>query len=142
MRSFKYILVLLTIGLFTSFKKDEVPLLRVENLRTELLVNPIGIDVREPRFSWKVPVSARGTEQKAYQILVASSLEKLNANEGDLWNPGRVSSKESIYIKYAGKPLKSRDKAYWKVKIWTNNGFSDWSAPAYYSMGLLHYKDW
>lgn len=142
MRSFKYILVLLIIGLFTSFKIDEVPLLRVENLRTELLVNPIGIDVREPRFSWEVPVSARGTEQMAYQILVASSLEKLNANEGDLWNPGRVSSKESIYIKYAGKPLKSRDKAYWKVKIWTNNGFSDWSAPAYYSMGLLHYKDW
>ena len=142
MKILRYFFVLLSIALFASFKREELPLVKLENLRAELLHNPVGIDVTTPRLSWEIPVSAHGTEQTAYQILVASSQEKLNANEGDLWNSGRVNSNESVHVRYAGKPLKSRDKAFWKVKVWTNNGFSDWSAPAFWSMGLKQYKDW
>jgi hypothetical protein len=54
------------------------------DLRCEYLVNPLGIDVQKPRLSWKLDSSIRGQKQTAYQILVASSPEKLTSNIGDL----------------------------------------------------------
>jgi alpha-L-rhamnosidase len=119
---------------------DEKVLL--QNLRCEMLANPEGIDVTTPRLSWVLSGDQRGIAQTAYQILVASSPEKLAANEGDLWNSGKVSSSQSIHVAYAGVPLKSRKECFWKVKTWTTNGESAWSKPAFWSMGLLNYVDW
>jgi alpha-L-rhamnosidase len=116
--------------------------LTLENLRCEMLVNPEGIDVRNPRLSWGILSQQRNVTQEACHVLVASSPEKLAANEGDLWNSGRIESARSVHIVYNGKPLKSRMKCYWKVKVWSENGESDWSRSAYWSMGLLHYNDW
>lgn len=114
----------------------------VQHLRTELLVNPMGIDVAVPRLSWEISSTVRDTRQTAYQILVASSLEKLKENQGDLWDSGLVSADESINLLYKGKALKSRMYAYWKVKVSTNQGQTEWSAPAFWSMGLMNYVDW
>jgi alpha-L-rhamnosidase len=115
---------------------------KVQNLRCELLVNPIGIDVKTPRLSWEITASKRGTLQQSYQILVASSLAKLNNNEADLWNSGTIHSSASIHITYNGKPLTSRSQAFWKVKSITNNGSSEWSKSAQFSVGLLNKTDW
>lgn len=136
-----YLLAIITSVAITSFKKVKEQL-QLNNLRCELLVNPKGIDIEALRLSWEILSDERGIEQTAYQILVASSLEKLNKNEGDLWNSGKVLSDQSIYINYAGTPLKSRTECFWKVKIWTNKGESNWSEPAYWTMGLLDAKDW
>ena len=40
----------------------------------------MGLDILNPRFSWVLESNHRGAKQTAYQILVASSTEKLNAN--------------------------------------------------------------
>lgn len=112
------------------------------HLRCETLENPVGIDVAQPRMSWEIRGDEQAIMQTAYQILVASTPEKLAKNEGDLWNSGKVTSDQSIQVTYNGKPLKSRQDCYWKVKVWTNKGESDWSKPAHWSMGLLHPDDW
>lgn len=114
----------------------------LQNTTCEMLTNPLGIDVQKPRLAWHIISKERNVMQTAYQVLVASSLEKLNANEGDLWDSGKVNSTESIHVNYNGNALKSRLKAYWKVKVWTTAGQSEWSANNYFSMGLLYYKDW
>src|SRR5687767_1937550 len=75
---------------------------RVTALRVESLVNPVGIDVRQPRFSWIVESPERGTRQEAYQILVASSPDKLARGQGDLWDSGKVASAENAQIPYDG----------------------------------------
>ena len=36
--------------------------IRVTNLRCEMLVNPLGIDVTAPRFSWQIDASGRGVK--------------------------------------------------------------------------------
>lgn len=137
-----YLAIALIISLaFASFKKDDSNL-QLNNLRCEMLTDPRGIDVKNPRLSWEITGDERGIEQTAYQVLVASSPEKLNANQGDIWNSGRVSSDKSIHVIYAGSPLKSRTECFWKVKVWTNKGESSWSKPAYWSMGLLNKTDW
>ncbi len=114
----------------------------VNELRTELLKNPEGIGTTTPKFSWIIESNERNVEQKAYQILVASSLEKLNEKDADLWNSGKVASRESTKVQYAGAALDSRSQAFWKVRVYTNKADSDWSTPAKFSVGLLKNTDW
>ncbi|PWS28810.1 alpha-rhamnosidase [Pedobacter yonginense] len=108
----------------------------------EMLENPVGIDVQKPHLSWHIISEERNVMQTAYQVLVASSLEKLDANNGDFWDSGKVNSNVSINIEYNGKALASRDQVFWKTKVWTTAGQSEWSENNSFSMGLLYYKDW
>jgi alpha-L-rhamnosidase len=112
-------------------------------LRTEYLVNPLGIDVKQPRFSWVLGLSGRGERQTDYQLLVASSLAKLNKDQGDQWDSGKVASEEISQIVYAGRPLASNHTYYWKVRSWDAAGsVSPYSQPATFGMGLLSRQDW
>ncbi|MET1056266.1 MAG: family 78 glycoside hydrolase catalytic domain [Pedobacter sp.] len=110
--------------------------------RCEMRENPMGIDVLQPALSWRIESNSRSTVQTDYQILVASSQEKLAVNKGDLWDSGKIRSPESANVVYQGLALKSRTKCYWKVKVWTNKGSSEWTAPAFWSTGLLNGADW
>ena len=117
----------------------------LENLRCEYLVNPLGIGEREPRLSWtmKADADVRGAAQTGYRILVASSPEKLARDDADVWDSGRVRSAKSTQIVYKGRPLTARERCFWKVRAWTEDGKETaWSASAYWSMGLLHVSDW
>ncbi|RHJ91371.1 alpha-L-rhamnosidase [Parabacteroides bouchesdurhonensis] len=114
----------------------------ISSLKCEMLTNPLGIDCLAPRLSWVITGEERGIKQQGYHILVASSLELLDKEQGDLWDSGDVVSDQSIQIVYAGKTLSSRQTCYWKVKVSTTKGESSWSEPAYWSMGLLDEKDW
>ncbi len=120
--------------------------LRIVELECEDLTDPIQIDLIEPRLSWKLIAGSemeRDRSQKAYRILVASSLEKLVAGEGDLWDSGRVESVESTFVQYAGEALESRQISYWKVRVWDEAGVvSEWSTPASWGMALLKAADW
>lgn len=108
----------------------------------EMLTNPQGIDVIYPRFSWKIECAANEVRQTGYRILVASSLQNLNDGIGDLWDTGEVQSDQSVFIAYDGVPLQSRQQVFWKVKIQTNRGASDWSEPNQWSMGILEESGW
>lgn len=125
--------------LFITFSTFSI---EVKNLRSEMLNNPKGIGVATPRLSWETTSGERNVIQTGYHILVASSLQKLNEQEADLWNSGKKESKESALIPYDGIALKSQDKAYWKVKVITNKGESNWSETATFSIGLLNHTDW
>ncbi len=127
--------------LFCLFGQLTFAQMQVKKLRCEMLENPQGIDVTQPRLSWQISTSQRNVQQTAYQILVASSKEKLNKNEGDLWNSGKVNSNKSIHVSYAGKALPSRTQCYWKVKVFTNKGTSSFSNMASFSIGLLNKTD-
>jgi alpha-L-rhamnosidase len=109
-----------------------------EYLRCEYRIDPLGIDVTEPRLSWEMHDVRRGAKQTAYQILVASTPEKLAADQGDLWDSGKVESNQTASIEYRGESLKSRTRCHWKVRIWDHEGkASAWSRPALWTMGLL-----
>ena len=107
----------------------------VDALKCEGLENPLGIDNSEPHFSWKI-LSDKPVRQEAYEILVASSESLLETGKADLWESGKVSSSESVMILYAGKPLKSRQLCYWKVKTYTDAGNSEWSKVQRFCVGI------
>ncbi len=108
------------------------------DLRCENTTNPRGVKAPRPQLSWVVP-SPRAP--RAYQVLVASSEEKLKADDGDLWDSGRVLSDRKT-AQYQGKPLSSLQRCFWKVRVWndydTQGGYSD---PASWQMGLLFFGD-
>lgn len=113
------------------------------NLRCEYLSNPLGIDVRQPRFSWAVEHTERGQKQSAYQLLVGTQPEMLEKDKSDQWDTGKVTSEESTQVAYAGKPLESGRTYYWKVRYWDKQGnASAYSRTAQFEMGLLSLEEW
>jgi alpha-L-rhamnosidase len=115
----------------------------VGRLRCEWAVNPLGIDARQPRLSWVLESTRRGTMQSAYQVLVASSEALLRADRGDLWDSGRVESDQSIQIAYGGPALASGRRVYWKVRVWDEHRQpSAYSEAAWWELGLLEPQDW
>jgi alpha-L-rhamnosidase len=113
------------------------------DLRCEYAVNPLGVDVAQPRLFWKLTSDTRGDKQTAYEIMAASSPELLARDQGDLWHSGRVKSEDTLHIPYIGKPLQSSQQIFWKVRVWnTNDAASTWSAPASWTMGVLNESDW
>ena len=117
--------------------------MKLTGLRTEYKVNPVGIDTRKPRLSWQIHSGERGITQSAYQVRVAGSERGLQSGGDIVWDSGRVESDESIHRVYGGPALQSGKRYYWQVRIWDASGrASDWSAPAYWEMGLLEPADW
>jgi alpha-L-rhamnosidase len=117
--------------------------LQPDGLKCEWQSNPLAVNSTTPHLSWTLVSTERDQYQTAYQVLVASSLSRLAAENGDLWNSGKVDSSRTIEIAYQGKPLASRETCYWKVRVWDKEGHpSPWSAPAYWTEGLLKPSDW
>jgi alpha-L-rhamnosidase len=113
------------------------------NLRCEYLKNPLGIDVRQPRFAWVLAHTERGQRQTAYQVLVASSVELLARDKGDQWDSSKVTSDDSTQVVYRGKALESGRSYYWKVRYWDKEDrASEYSQPASFEMGLLSRDEW
>ncbi|KAG6918731.1 hypothetical protein DXG01_012216 [Tephrocybe rancida] len=107
----------------------------VSNLQVENEVAPVGIDVN-PRFSWVLGATQRGTVQTSYQILVS----KNQAGGSDVWNSGIVSSKRPYLIEYAGPALSSDTRYFWSVNIVTTAGTG--SASSQFTTGFLSASDW
>lgn len=110
-------------------------------LQVEMRENPEGIAAASPRFSWKLVSELPGLVQTAYQIDVAASEKDLNKADALLWTSGKVDSDQSLLVKYAGKPLASGQKYYWRLKVWTNTGDESSSAVQYWSTPLAA-SDW
>ena len=89
-------------------------------LRTEYLVNPLGIDIQYPRLFWNC---ADGIKQTAYQLV------------SDQWDSGKISG-SSMYVDYP-LLLSDRERVDWKVRLWDENDVPDeWSEAAFFEMGI------
>lgn len=131
-----------TLNLF-DMHGSAIGLLNPVQLRCEYAVNPLGIDVPNPRLFWQVQSNTRNQRQTAYQILVASTKQSLVRDQGDLWNSQKVLSDETVHIPYKGKSLTSSQRVFWKVRVWdTSDRVSPWSDMASWTMGLLNESDW
>ena len=121
--------------------------MRAVHLRTEYLKNPIGIDIRKPRFFWQCE---GGKKQTAYRITARRkafgnvSAEKKTAEMADdiVWDTGKVSSASMTHIQYEGKTLHSRDLVIWSVQLWDEEDRQGEVSEARFEMGLLDPADW
>lgn len=112
-------------------------------LRCEYGVDPMGIDIVQPRLFWQLRSDGKGKRQTAYQIEVASSEERLRAGGADLWDSGCRTSTDTRGVRYEGKALGPGERAFWRVRCWDEAGaVSDWSSAAEWTMGPRLPSDW
>ena len=120
-------------------RNHKMTLLKAKALTCEYRINPLGIDIKKPRISWKIESDRRGTMQKAYHIQVANQ-EDFNEV---LWDTGITESDESIHIEYNGPELKPRTRYFYRVKVWDNfDRETEWSETAWWETGLLTSAEW
>ncbi len=117
-------------------------------LHCEYHTGPRAVDQPQPRLSWVLEAAhaqpaSRGARPTAYQVLVSTSQQTLHVDQGNLWDSGKVPSDALFNVVYAGQPLASWQRCFWKVRVWDQNGQpSVWSEPASWTMGLLKAEDW
>lgn len=112
-------------------------------LTCEYLKDPLGIDVKTPRFSWVVDSRLRNQQQAAYELIVASNQADIGKQKGNIWTTGKVTSSNSLNIEFGGAALTSFTKYYWRVKIYDAEGqASGWSSTASFETAMLDSTDW
>jgi len=143
--NFKYLLLTLSTFIFLNVTacKEQNSLDRALDLTiSEGFENPLGFYDAEPTFSWKLPVLENNKSQSAYQIVVATS-EDLLPDNADLWDSKKQDTDQTVWVKYDGKSLQSRQNVFWQVKYWNQDGeVSAWSATNHFELGLLNNNDW
>ena len=115
--------------------------LGVVGLETDAASEALGIDDRAPRLSWRLESTHRGVTQSSYRLLVASRPELLRAGRGDVWDSGEIASAQPWAI-YGGKPLASRTRYFWMVRVRAGAGAEAASRPAWFETALLDSADW
>jgi len=104
----------------------------------------IVVDDPNPEFGWVMNDKDKNEYQTAYQILVASSVNKLMSNVGDIWDSGKIINDESSNVSYGkdGLKLQNGKLYFWKVRVWDKDG----NVSPYSSMGRfiksLSISDW
>ena len=107
-----------------------------DHLLCENKINPVGVDMQQPRFSWQLLANRSNIQQKAYEI-------KLTEGKKTIWNSGKVVSGQSVQVSYGGPALSSATKYAWQVRVWDDQEKeSAWSAPAFFQTALLSASDW
>ena len=141
MKRFLYLLAL--IGLISCNGSLDVT---ITNPNVEQQVHEQALATAQPRFSWNYETPENEVVQQNYRIIVATTAENAQKGIGDLWDSGVIPSNQMLYIPYAGKELKSRDKAFWKViTTMTAKGGKKAklaSEVKSFEISLLEQKDW
>lgn len=88
----------------------------LQTLRVEYETTPLGIDVKQPRFSWQATSTERGVMQAAYQISVKDN------NGIEVWNSGKTASSTALNIRYNGRALLPMTRYSWTITVWDNKG--------------------
>lgn len=139
-----FICVFTAISYF-SFGQSKCSIIPTE-LTCEYLENPTGIDVRQPRFSWKLKATNPhdfAQKQTAYRIMISADKKQLKKDKADVWNSGWVSSNEMILVPFQGKSLQSDKDYWWKVQVRDEKGIvSSFSQINHFSTGLFDQGEW
>jgi alpha-L-rhamnosidase len=106
-------------------------------VRLERSAHALGIGNPQPRVSWITETTQRNWLQAGYEV------EAIAGDGSPLWQSGRITSAESVFVAWGGSPLQSRQRGSLRVRVWGADGSSsDWSAPLVFEAGLLDAGDW
>ncbi|MFV0468966.1 MAG: family 78 glycoside hydrolase catalytic domain [Dysgonomonas sp.] len=96
----------------------------------------MGLDIKQPRFTWVLQSNERNVCQTAYKLMVYD-------DDTLIWDSGKILSDSSVLIAYKGPKLNSNTNYSWTVKIWENKqeNFVE-SIKAFFHTGLLDSSEW
>jgi alpha-L-rhamnosidase len=111
--------------------------MKIVNLKTDYLVNPLGIKTKKPMFSWQLEEKENDCWQKAYTLHVWEKEGKKT-----VYRTGRVEQSISLAIPYEGEELKPKTEYEWQVEVWNEANNSVVSEVQSFETTLLSKEDW
>jgi alpha-L-rhamnosidase len=106
-------------------------------LQVEYAVEPMGVSVAAPRFTWQSPWTD-GAHQVAARVQVARTPDF----DERIWDSGMRTTGD-LRIVYSGLPLAGGERYYWRVASWDAQGTrSPWSSPSWWSQGPGTAAEW
>lgn len=154
MNGFRFVLtiVLTTILAVSSFAADclfnapmSEDLTMPTKLRCERQVNPVGVAVRKPLFSWYPGPSG----QSAYRIRVFADIPSVQDSSAApeshslVWDSGWVESSEFIDVEYEGHRLESGRGYSWAVQLKDADGnIGEISESQHFVTAFFEQSDW
>jgi len=107
-------------------------MLKITEFKTEYQLNPLGLDVKQPRFSWIMDSNKNDTVQTKYSITVKHD----NRDDEIVWETGEITSDISTFVEYSGAELKSRTRYTVSLTINDNHGEIA-AADTWFETGLM-----
>ena len=104
-------------------------MIKAINLKTEYLVDPIGIDVEKPRLMWNCDGCVK---QSAYRVVAT-------CDGAVVFDSGKIGSDE-MRVEYPA-PLSSRMRVEWSVTLWDEKDNEGETASTFFETGLLRADD-
>jgi alpha-L-rhamnosidase len=111
-----------------------------ENLRCEYLINPIGIDTKTPRLSWRLNDPRYGALQRAYRILVDTDSATVANGKGSIWDSKVISDR--MLVNYAGQPLSPFTRYFWSIQVWDKDGAASPLVISCFETGMMGMENW
>ena len=134
--------VLLSV-LLILFSHGSFAQLQITAALCENKINPTGVSLQKIRFGWELQSTENGQYQTAYQLVIASSKDKLDAGNYDVYNSEIKKSSQSVLVEYTGNTLQAAQIYFWKLQVWDkNNQPSKWSSDQQFITGLFSAGDW
>lgn len=106
--------------------------MKLTRLRTENREKPMGIDIKNPVFSWNVETSRQNWKQESYRILVKDK-------DRIVWDSEVVKSDRMTQISYEGEELQSDTRYDWEVTCTQEDKVN---SKSWFETGLLKEEDW
>ncbi|HTM98993.1 MAG TPA: family 78 glycoside hydrolase catalytic domain [Pedobacter sp.] len=131
---------LICIGLFSNVYAQSTA--STHSLKTEYLIDPIGLDNPHPRFTWQMLDTRNGAKQTAYRILVNTDSIALTRGIAVQWNTGWLTQSNSLRT-YNGQTLKPFTKYYWRIDIADQHHVKSLNFKiSSFEMGMMESKNW
>lgn len=104
----------------------------IYNMKTENMINPLGIDKEKPFFGWKMKADGYDIKQDIYRIIVSKNEDMTDI----VWDSREEKSDISQNIRYNGEKLEKSTRYFWSVFVRDNNG-NEHTANAFFETGLM-----
>src|SRR2546421_8924890 len=108
-----------------------------ERLRTDDDSGLVATGFAQPKLSWNLSSNRPGARQVGYEVEVDPAPDFANPVRS-----GYILAPRVVHNPWPGAPLGSRDVRYWRVRVTTDVGLTDWSAPGRVEASLLTQDDW
>ncbi|MGG4141774.1 family 78 glycoside hydrolase catalytic domain [Paenibacillus algorifonticola] len=105
--------------------------MKIVNLKTNRIVNPLGFTLEKPRFSYVV-TDTSAKKQTAAQIQVALD----EAFSTTIFDSGQSADIDSLSYEWHTELL-PRTRYFWRVTVWADNGDTATSEPAWFETAKL-----
>ncbi|MET0773631.1 MAG: family 78 glycoside hydrolase catalytic domain [Candidatus Limnocylindrales bacterium] len=122
----------------TSVRQTDVTPVRVTEPRSQVPAGVGAIGAEPVRLSWRIEPAEAGSEQQAYEVEASGSASFTSVSA----TSGVVEDHRQVGVRAPGGALRSREVRWYRVRVRTSRGWTDWGPTVRVEAGLLAASDW